>query len=153
MPRPTILSFQVIAALAIGLAFGVGGFTFFYAKGNAYLTNDPKACANCHVMQSYYDSWNKAPHHNVAVCNDCHTPDNLLGKYFTKAINGFNHSLKFTTGDYPEHLRANSMNQKITQNACSKCHAVMIAEIHHGRGTDQVQPPCVQCHREVGHAF
>jgi hypothetical protein len=37
------------AAIAIGglfgLAAGVGGYTFIYARGASYLTNDPKACA------------------------------------------------------------------------------------------------------------
>jgi hypothetical protein len=28
-------------------------------------------------------------HRAAAVCNDCHTPPGLLGKYTTKALNGF----------------------------------------------------------------
>jgi nitrate/TMAO reductase-like tetraheme cytochrome c subunit len=41
----------IIAASALfGAAAGLGAFTFVYAKGNSYLTNDPAACANCHVM-------------------------------------------------------------------------------------------------------
>lgn len=68
---------------------GVVGYTFVYAKGASYLTNDPKACANCHVMQDYYDAWIKSSHRAVAVCNDCHAPhDNMVRKYYVKADNG-----------------------------------------------------------------
>ena len=36
-------------AVLAGVAAGVGGFTFVYARGYSYLTNDPKACVNCHT--------------------------------------------------------------------------------------------------------
>lgn len=44
----------VAAALLSGAVVGIGGFTFVYARGGAYLTNDPTACANCHVMREQY---------------------------------------------------------------------------------------------------
>jgi cytochrome c nitrite reductase small subunit len=40
----------LLGALA-GLFLGLGAYTFLYAKGYSYLTNNPAACANCHVMQ------------------------------------------------------------------------------------------------------
>jgi cytochrome c nitrite reductase small subunit len=73
------------AAALVGVAFGVGGYTFLYARGWSYLTNDPRACANCHVMEEQYAGWLKSSHRSVAVCNDCHTPPDLVGKYLTKA--------------------------------------------------------------------
>lgn len=53
------------------MAVGLGAYTFIYAKGYSYLTNDPAACANCHVMQAQYDGWMKSSHHSVATGNDC----------------------------------------------------------------------------------
>jgi cytochrome c nitrite reductase small subunit len=47
----------VALAVSLGVAAGVGGFTFVYAKGASYLTNDPAACANCHVMEEHYSGW------------------------------------------------------------------------------------------------
>ena len=41
----------VVFAALVGLAAGLGGYTFAYAKGWSYLTNDPRACANCHVPE------------------------------------------------------------------------------------------------------
>ena len=43
-----------LAGSAIGIAVGLGGYTFVYARGYSYLTNDPAACANCHVMEDHY---------------------------------------------------------------------------------------------------
>ena len=139
----------VIAVLA-GLAVGLGGFTFFYARGASYLTNNPEACANCHVMRAHYDAWLKSSHHAVAVCNDCHTPEGFAGKYFTKALNGFLHSYAFTTGWYPDVIRITSRNEAISDASCRKCHADIIEQM------DGVSPggqptSCLRCHGPVGH--
>jgi len=50
---------------------GLGTYTFTYARGWAYLTDDAGACANCHVMHEQYDGWIKSSHRSLAVCNDC----------------------------------------------------------------------------------
>ncbi|MDZ4859404.1 MAG: NapC/NirT family cytochrome c [Candidatus Hydrogenedentes bacterium] len=57
-----ILTFGIIVSVGLGVLLGVGGYTFVYAKGTSYLTNDPRACANCHVMNEQYDGWMKASH-------------------------------------------------------------------------------------------
>lgn len=44
----------LMLVVAIGLALGVGAYTFVYARGASYLTNDPSACVNCHVMREQY---------------------------------------------------------------------------------------------------
>src|SRR3954469_20984455 len=112
MPEPTkkprarqtalTMLLATIMAAVIGGAAGLGGYTFVYGKGGSYLTNDPAACANCHVMQEKLDGWVKASHRSVATCNDCHTPPGLAAKYFTKAEHGFFHSLAFTTDRFHE---------------------------------------------------
>ena len=61
---------SLVAACAIGMVTAVGGYTFIYAKGYSYLTNDPAACANCHVMEDHYRAWMKSSHRAVAACND-----------------------------------------------------------------------------------
>jgi cytochrome c nitrite reductase small subunit len=92
---------MLLIGVTMGLAIGLGGFTFIYSKGYSYLTNNPAACANCHVMRAQYDGWLKSSHHSAATCNDCHTPHNIVGKYAVKANNGFWHSFYFTTGGIP----------------------------------------------------
>ncbi|MFX3828794.1 NapC/NirT family cytochrome c, partial [Streptococcus suis] len=68
----------------LGIAMGAGGFTFVYGQGFSYLSNDPKACVNCHIMREQYDGWSRSSHHAVATCNDCHTPHALIPKYASK---------------------------------------------------------------------
>ena len=145
---------RVTLALSIGvplgLVLGLGTYTFVYAKGASYLTNDPAACANCHVMREQYEGWLKSSHRAVAVCNDCHTPPGLVGKYSTKARNGFWHSFYFTFGGFHEPIRITDRNRKVTEQACRKCHTEMV---------DALEPPhaggeafsCIRCHASVGH--
>lgn len=138
----------VAAVTLIGVAVGFGAYTFQYAKGASYLSNNPRACANCHIMQDYYDGWRKSSHHAGAVCNDCHAPADTVGKYATKALNGFNHSVAFTFGTYPDNLRATALNQRIAEASCARCHAAVVSTLDaHGRG----ETSCVRCHGEVGH--
>ena len=75
-----------LTAAAAGLALGVGGYAFYYAKGSSYMGNDPATCANCHVMNAHYSAWLAGPHHQVATCNDCHTPAGTISKYTVKAL-------------------------------------------------------------------
>jgi cytochrome c nitrite reductase small subunit len=143
----------VVAALTVGAAAGLGGFTFLYARGWSYLTNDPRACANCHVMQEQYDGWVKSSHRSVAACNDCHTPPDFFGKYLTKAENGFRHSWAFTTGDFPEPIHIVPHDRAVTERACRHCHGevvqAMIAREADPGGRDFVS--CIRCHGSVGH--
>lgn len=137
-------------AALIGLVIGVGSYTFIYGKGYAYLSDDPKACVNCHVMKDQFESWEKSSHKNVATCNSCHTPENFYMKYINKAENGFWHSLKFTAGNYKDPIRIRKHNFEITMNACFKCHSGLINSAMHADGISQGKT-CVNCHRAVGH--
>src|SRR5690349_7657484 len=105
-------------SLMVGVIAGTGGYAFIYAKGYSYLSNDPAACANCHVMRAQYDAWIKSSHHSVAACNDCHTPHNPIGKYAVKANNGFFHSFYFTTGKYPDNIEITRFDRSVTEAAC-----------------------------------
>jgi cytochrome c nitrite reductase small subunit len=140
----------LILVVAAGLAIGVGAYTFVYARGVSYLTNDPSACINCHVMREQYDGWIAGSHRAVAVCNDCHTPPGLVGKYATKALNGFWHSFAFTTGRFHEPIGINARNHAVTETACRHCHAAVVEAIDTGRhGTARLT--CTGCHASVGH--
>ncbi len=138
------------SSLAAGAATGVGAYTFLYAKGASYLTDDPAACANCHVMQAYLDSWVKSSHRHTAVCNDCHTPPDLVGKYTTKGLNGFWHSFAFTTGRFPDVIQATPRNHAIAEAACLKCHTDIVEAVSGPHGTGE-RISCVRCHGSVGH--
>ena len=150
-----VLRLRVILPLVgvlAGIAAGLGAYTFVYAKGYSYLTSDPAACANCHVMGPYYAGWMKGPHRAVAGCNDCHTPHNIIGKYATKASNGFWHSFYFTSGWYPDNLEIKPGNRKVTEGACRHCHeAIVDAITAHPSQKQSADISCVRCHAHVGH--
>ncbi|GAB78815.1 cytochrome c nitrite reductase small subunit [Austwickia chelonae] len=139
------------AVFVVGSLIGVGFFTFGYANGASYLSNDPKACVNCHVMRDQYDGWMKSSHGKVAVCNDCHAPHDIVGKYATKAINGWNHGFAFTTGNFPQNIQITQRNREITEQACLSCHADITSGIRASRPEHSPQVSCISCHRNVGH--
>lgn len=149
----SILRWVLPAAFLGGLALGLGVYTFVYARGASYLTNDPAACANCHIMSEHYAAWTKSSHRAAATCNDCHTPGALVPKYMVKASNGFWHSFAFTTGEFPDPIRIKAGNRKVAEGACRKCHGEMVAAMEavgaHAAGSESVR--CVHCHRYVGH--
>jgi cytochrome c nitrite reductase small subunit len=117
----------ILAAALVGVLVGIGGYTFVYAKGYSYLTNDPVACANCHVMRDHFSAW-------------------------TKARNGFWHSFYFTTGRYPDPLRITFRNHEVTERACRKCHTELTAAIDPAH-VENVRGglTCTRCHNDVGH--
>jgi cytochrome c nitrite reductase small subunit len=140
----------VVLGGVVGLLLGLGLYTFAYARGYSYATNNPAACANCHVMQDYYAGWMKSGHAAVATCNDCHTPHNIAGKYAVKAANGFRHSFAFTTGRFPDNIQITDFNQRVTEGACRACHGQLTASIAGTHAGNDVS--CVRCHFAVGHS-
>ena len=143
-------AFSVAAAVLLGLLLGIGAFTFGYGKGHSYLVDDPRSCANCHVMDDHFTSWLKSSHADVATCNDCHLPHHPVGKWVVKADNGFFHSLAFTLENFPEPIRIKPRNQRVTQGTCVYCHGEVVAQMLASHGAEPVL--CVRCHGDVGHA-
>lgn len=145
----------LVFGLFAGLLGGLGVFTFGYAEGDSYLSNNPQSCTNCHVMQDYYDSWVKSSHKHAATCNDCHLSHHPIGKWVTKADNGFYHSLAFTLNDYHDPIQIKPRNREVTQHACLYCHSNTVEQMQavaaHQAASSEMH--CVQCHSDVGHAL
>lgn len=141
----------VVILMAFGVFVGVGAYTFRYAEGLSYFSTDPAACANCHIMQSQYDSWQKSSHHAVAKCIDCHLPHDFIGKYIAKAENGYHHSKGFTFQDFHEPIMIKPKNGQILQDNCLACHGEFVHELVAGATTDPNSIRCVHCHASVGH--
>lgn len=138
-------------AICLGLLSGLGTFTFGYGRGASYLSNSPDTCVNCHVMQDHMDSWQQSSHHHVAVCNDCHLPHDFIGKWVTKADNGFFHSLAFTTGGFKDPIQIKPRNRRVTQSTCVSCHQDFVHPLFPETTGGDMQS-CVHCHADVGHA-
>ena len=149
VPRTLILIAVALASLVAGL----GAFTFTHAKGWSYLSKDPKSCINCHVMNPQWDSWQHSSHKNVADCITCHMPHTFVNKWYTKALNGWNHGKAFTTGNIPEPMVITKRNKEIVLENCVECHKTTVSTMHvsMSRKHEADEPTCTTCHGNVGH--
>ncbi len=134
---------------SLGILIGLSIYTFDYAQGLSYFSDDPQSCVNCHVMREQFDSWNRSSHQAAATCNDCHTPHTFPDKWIVKGLNGWNHSVAFTTGNFPANIQIREFNAEVAQENCIECHQTMVSFIHTS-AKDEVLS-CVSCHGNVGH--
>lgn len=144
--KPSLL-FALLGVLFF--VIGLSVFTFTQAEGLSYFSSDSSSCANCHVMQDQFDAWGHSSHARVAGCNDCHSPhDNIVNQYFSKAVNGFNHSAAFTFNTYNEVITIKEFNIEIVNNNCAYCHANLVHNIVDDQD-DSLR--CTACHAGIGH--
>lgn len=153
--NPTFYSILFLL-VCFGVVIGHGIFTFVYAKGFSYLSDDPAACKNCHVMNQVYEGWSRSSHKDVATCNDCHVPHTFVAKWAMKAESGFHHGYAFTFKDNPVAFSATTKSKQIVQQNCISCHqdyathAIDATMAKHASSDEALS--CVSCHRQIGHA-
>jgi cytochrome c nitrite reductase small subunit len=150
----------LLAAALLGVFGASGAYTFVFANGISYMSDDPSVCVNCHIMRDEYDGWRHSSHHAVAVCNDCHLAhQNAASLFYIKAQNGWHHSKAFTTDDFDEPIRIKPGNARVLEDNCLRCHANLTDAItEHGTLGVPTDPNlkadlygCVRCHQQVGH--
>ena len=146
MTRQTRIA--VFAGL-IGIPAGVGAFTFVYAKGFSYLSADPRACVNCHVMNPQYDGWLKSGHRHTASCVECHLPHAGLAKWTAKAEHGFRHSAAFTLQNFKEPIEIIPRDRQIVRANCVRCHADFVQAVTGNVARQELD--CLHCHAGAGH--
>lgn len=144
--------------IVLGMFFGLAAYAAYMSRAHSYLQDDPAACTNCHVMATYYQSWNKSSHRQWATCNDCHTPnDNIISQYAFKAMDGLRHATVFTFRAEPQVMRPNDGSSAVIMQNCIRCHEPLntqfvntglmtFNDVKHGEGK-----ACWDCHREVPH--
>lgn len=145
------------ATVLVAVIFGLGLYMLKLSNAVSYLSDDPQACVNCHIMTPHYITWANSSHREVAHCNDCHVPhDNFANKYFFKAKDGLYHASVFTMRAEPEVIKALGPSIEVIQNNCIRCHEPQVTdaklvgsvEEHHHKRTDRT---CWECHRHVPH--
>jgi len=143
-----------LVAAMVGVAAGMAAFTFDFAEGTSYLSNDPRACVNCHVMRTNYDGWQHGSHHAHATCNDCHVPQDVVGKYLTKIDHGYRHSKGFTFQDFHEPIRMKDSSRGVVEQNCVRCHGALTGDLMIAHGEEPIGSSsggCLHCHAAVGH--
>ena len=136
----------------LGIPAGVGAFTFVYAKGFSYLSTDPRACVNCHVMNEQYDAWLKSGHRHTATCVECHLPHEGLAKWVAKADHGFRHSAAFTLQNFKEPIEITPRDRRDGAGqlrALSRRLRARRSPATPGRARGQLD--CLHCHAGAGH--
>lgn len=152
-PKP----WRIPVLILLGALSGLTLYALIESKAVSYLSDDPKTCANCHVMTPQYVTWQKSSHREVASCNDCHVPqDNFFEKYYFKAKDGLYHGYVFTTRGEPEVIRMHAAGNAVVQNNCIRCHqdqvtdAAMTATVKNHK-VHRTTRKCWECHKEVPH--
>lgn len=137
---------------------------FFYmvyiSKAWSYLSKDPKACINCHVMNTQYATWQHSSHARDVTCVECHLPtDGFISKYMAKARDGFNHTVAFTFDTYDHAIKISDDGAKRVQNNCISCHKSLTSTLagnankYHNFDDENIANgrKCWSCHTEVPH--
>ncbi len=144
--------------LAGGLLAGLGAYAIYMSRAHSYLSDDPSACINCHIMSPYYQSWNHSSHAAWTTCNDCHVPhDNVVSKYAFKAMDGLYHSAIFTIKGEPQVIRPREASYNVIMDNCIRCHTQLNSEfvktgmLTYTKAREGKGKACWDCHTQVPH--
>lgn len=154
---PKQSNWRKTALFFIAVIIGLGLFMAKEAKVLSYLSDDPQACVNCHVMTPVYNSWMKSSHREWAKCNDCHVPhDNVFEKYYFKAKDGLYHASVFTARAEPDVIEMKEGSQRVVQQNCIRCHVQQVTQVKYDgylndHRENRTQRKCWSCHQHVPH--
>lgn len=146
-----------VVIVALGVFVGIGLFVLRISNAVSYLSDRPETCMNCHVMAPQFATWQHSSHARVAVCNDCHVPqDNIFSKYVFKAQDGLRHSTVFTLRQEPQVIHVKEAGITAIQSNCIRCHKGLVEGVsaftvsgHQSlSGEGRL---CWECHRETPH--
>ncbi|SDW07430.1 cytochrome c nitrite reductase small subunit [Lutibacter oricola] len=143
--------------ILLGAITGLTMYALVESKAISYLSDDPKTCANCHVMTPQYTTWQNSSHREWATCNDCHVPhDNVFKKYAFKAKDGMYHASVFLTRGEPEVIRMKEAGNEVVQSNCIRCHGDQVTDAKLASQVEdhissRTEKKCWTCHQEVPH--
>ena len=150
-------NWRQVALFFIAVIIGLGLFMMKEARVTSYLSDDPQACVNCHVMTPVYNSWMNSSHREWANCNDCHVPhDNVLNKYYFKAKDGLYHASVFTARAEPDVIKMKEASQEVVQQNCIRCHVQQVTQVKYDGWIEDHREKrtgrqCWSCHQQVPH--
>lgn len=135
----------------MGACVGGAAYLVTISEAASYLSDEPEACINCHIMVPQYATWQHSSHGRVTTCNDCHVPqDSTWRKYWFKANDGLRHSALFTLRMERQVIEAIQASKDVIQANCIRCHKSVIDQAMTPIGHD-FERSCIECHREVPH--
>lgn len=109
----------ILSGIFAGFAFII----FYISNAVSYLSDDPRACVNCHVMNPQNATWMHGSHGRDTNCNNCHVPyNNVFNKYLFKAQDGLRHATMFTLRLKPQVIQIKQAGKDAVQANCIRCH-------------------------------
>ena len=142
---------RLVGLCLLGICTGGFAYVAHISEASSYLSDDPEACINCHIMVPQYSTWQHSSHGRVTTCNDCHVPqDSTWRKYWFKANDGLRHSALFTLRMERQVIEAIPESKEVIQKNCIRCHETVISSAMTPLGHD-FERSCIECHREVPH--
>lgn len=148
---------RVPVIILLGILVGLGIHLIHISKAASYLSDSPRTCINCHIMNPQFATWERGSHGRVANCNDCHVPhDNFFHTYYFKAQDGIRHASIFTLRREPQVIQIKEAGKKAVQGNCVRCHSnsihpVALRALNQRSVEDQTEKYCWDCHRETPH--
>ncbi len=148
---------QLPVIILLGILTGLGSLAMYISNAASYLSDQPEACMNCHVMASEYATWQRGSHARAAVCNDCHVPhDNFIKKYAFKAKDGMRHATIFTLRMEPQVIKLNKAAIPVVQKNCVRCHVNLVENVSPSETSGESfhsgeSRLCWECHRQTPH--
>jgi cytochrome c nitrite reductase small subunit len=154
IPNRFILPLFIVGGVIAGLSV----YIIYMSRAHSYLSDDPSACINCHVMIPYYQSWSRSSHTHWTNCNDCHIPqNNVFSKYTFKLKDGVYHSAVFTIKGESQAIRPTKSSYNVIMKNCIRCHTQLNTEfvktgmITYSEAKKGKGKPCWDCHTQVPH--
>lgn len=155
---------NIMKYISIGSVItALGLFAYVVNASNmiSYLSEDPKVCINCHVMNTQYATWQHSAHREKATCVECHlSRDSFVDKMIAKSRDGFNHSVAMAFRTYENNIRITDNAAKRIQANCISCHKGIVSQMaDNGKlyqnkgGNTQIDRKCWDCHRRTPHGF
>jgi len=132
--------------VVIGAFLGIFLFLLYVSNAGSYLSDNPKACVNCHIMAPQYATWVHSSHRQYTHCN----------KYYFKAKDGLRHATLFTLRMEPQVIHIKLAGQRVVQNNCVRCHQSLLVDepiqmLTAATHQYRLSQPCWSCHRETPH--
>ncbi len=149
-----------VAIFASVIAIIIFIYLIYLSKAFSYLSKDPKACINCHVMNTQYATWQRSSHARDVTCIECHLPtDGVINKYIAKSVDGWNHTVAFTFDTYDNAIKISDDGASRVQKNCISCHRSIVstliynADKYHNFDDENIENgrKCWSCHKEVPH--
>ena len=154
---PKTSRWRPTAVILIATIFGISAFMAKESEVVSYMSDNPQACVNCHVMTPVYNSWMHSSHREWTSCNDCHVPqNNVFNKYYFKAKDGLFHASVFTLRQEPDVMFMREASAEVVQDNCIRCHVQQVTQTKYDGFIDdhvknRTDRKCWSCHQEVPH--